>query len=183
MSYSVFPRSSQAIRSTDKKVVRRALAYVLRKFRALGMKLPAHRLQLFLVDKAMLCRLACAPLDSGILGLTLTDSTPVGHYYCVYLLDNQPIFLHLETLAHEMGHVWLYENVHDQNRKSPQEIEGFCELVAFKTLEFDLTMAALSHRNEMLQNPDPIYGYGLRMMKARADAVGWNTFLHQLRKG
>lgn len=183
MSYSAYQRSSQIIKSTDKKVVKRAMAYVLRKFHALGLKLPIHRLRLSFVDKAQLCGIAKVSIDADILGLTVSDSSQWGYYHHIYILDNLPIFLHLETVAHEMGHVWLQENARKLNSKSPQEIEGFCELVAYKTLQYDPSMAALNQRNLMLQNPDPIYGAGLRLMKSRADAIGWNAFLSQMRTG
>ena len=174
---------SQQIKSTDKRTTRRALAYVLRKFHALGLIIPHHRLRLSFVDKDRLCDLAKVPNNSNLLGLTIPTISQWGCYYRVYLLDKLPLFTHLETLAHELGHVWLQENVKDLDSKSPQEIEGFCELAGYKTLQFDRTIASHNHQDMMLKNQDPIYGHGLRIMKYRAEAMGWEAFLNQLTKG
>jgi len=82
-------------------------------------------------------------------------------------------------LAHEFGHVWLFNERYDQVRGLLAE--GFCEMVKFRWLESLESPLAQDLQARMLENPDPVYGDGFRLMKARWDQRGTAGLIDLLR--
>ena len=104
--------------------------------------------------------------DSGqTLGLctkTAVKSEP-SRYRVDVLVGMRPVCF-VETLVHELTHVWAYETGRDRK----EYIEGFCNFTALSYLE-QFGGADSSERQEaqrrkamMLQDRSPIYGSNLR---------------------
>ena len=84
------------------------------------------------------------------------------------------------VLAHEFGHVWLFQERLDAIRGAPAE--GFCELVKHLWLTKLGTPLALALKDRMALNPDPIYGEGFRGMKLAWEQQGLPGVLDRLRR-
>jgi hypothetical protein len=72
------------------------------------------------------------------------------------------------VLAHELGHVWLFQAKLDQ--VPAKVVEGFCELVRHAWLGRLGTPLAGSLRRRLEESTDPVYGDGFRMVKQQWDA-------------
>jgi len=74
------------------------------------------------------------------------------------------------VLAHEFGHAWLFGR--GVEGCAAPLVEGFCELVRHQWLTRLGTPLALELRRRLEENPDPVYGDGFRLVKARWEAAG-----------
>jgi hypothetical protein len=99
-----------------------------------------------------------------------------GHLHDIYLRCTLDETQRKGVLAHELGHVWLYER-QSPFRNSRIENEGFCELLAYRLYGVIGTFRAQGIRLSMLHGTNPIYSEGFRMMKRRAEKMGWENFL------
>lgn len=163
--------------SSNKYMTRKTLRCVLRRLKKLGLDFSQSDLKLKFINEHELHRLANVPANSKVEGLTVSSSTLMGVSSRIYLMDGLPVYEHIETLAHELGHVWLADNNSSLNGGPLSQVEGFCDLLAYKILDFDNSRDARIEQESLLNNPDPVYGGGLREMKARADILGWEAFL------
>ena len=52
-------------------------------------------------------------------------------------MSGLPVAAFKATCAHEYAHSWLNENLSDERRESlsPDAVEGFCELIAFRLMD------------------------------------------------
>ena len=57
--------------------------------------------------------------------------------HTISLLSGLPVAAFKATCAHEYAHSWLNENLSDERRESlsPDAVEGFCELIAFRLMD------------------------------------------------
>lgn len=97
----------------------------------------------------------------------------------IWLLENLPYIGLLSVVAHEMGHVWCSDH---RIRLSRMEEEGFCQLLAYHVLSTQFSKHGNSWMKWMLEDPDLIYGDGLRHMKKQFSICGtWMKFLGFMR--
>lgn len=78
------------------------------------------------------------------------------------------------VLAHEIGHAWINAK-HVAFNKT--EEEGFCQLLAYKILCTDFSREGESQLTALRDWEDKIYGDGFRIMKKRAESLGWEQFV------
>lgn len=99
-----------------------------------------------------------------------------GKCHKIWLLENCTYIFLLSVVAHEMGHTWCRDH---RIKLSNMEEEGFCELLAYHVLSTQFSKFGNSWKISMMQNPDPVYGDGLRYMKKQLDICGnsWMKFL------
>ena len=97
----------------------------------------------------------------------------------VAVLRGLPAVVFQGVTVHELGHVWL---VVQGVRNWPAWMEeGFCELLSHRFYQ-DLNMPeSRYHVIALEQNQHPVYGEGLRRVKAIADAVGFQRMLEAIR--
>lgn len=100
------------------------------------------------------------PTMQNVVGLTCPISVE-GKLHKIWLLENRTYIFLLSVVAHEMGHTWCRDN---RLNLSLMEEEGFCELLAYHVLSTQFSKLGNAWKLSMLQNPDPIYGDGLRYM-------------------
>lgn len=85
-----------------------------------------------------------------------------------------------EVLAHEMLHCWMFE----RNIYPPLELcEGFCELGAFLFMQRINRPNALFRAQCIMNNPDPVYGDGFRMVYQSYLVGGWSAAIHLISGG
>ena len=105
------------------------------------------------------------PTMHNVVGLTCPISVE-GKLHKIWLLENRTYIFLLSVVAHEMGHTWCRDN---KLKLSQMEEEGFCELLAYHVLSTQFSKLGNAWKLSMLQNPDPIYGDGLRYMKQQLE--------------
>ena len=87
---------------------------------------------------------------------------------------------HLKAvLAHELMHVWLFDNAGDDHE--PLLCEGSCEYAAYLVMLNDKSESGQFYLNHLLANDDPIYGQGLRMVMELANGLGIDGWLEYLK--
>ena len=94
--------------------------------------------------------------------------------YNIFILFGLPNIEFEAVLAHELFHVWLYQN------KDPLKIglvEGFCNLGSSLIYENDHTHFSQIHLQSMEKDQDSLYGTNYRMLKKKLKQYGWGKFL------
>ena len=141
-----------------------------------------NNIKIQLVDQRELARLTNGlsyHIQGGMRGLTLSEETLVGKkrtgtQHTIYLLQHMAT-LELEgVLAHELIHVWLFEN---RIKLTASETEGLCNLGNYLTYSQNPSPMAKHFLQTLNKDKDPIYGDGYRKMKAKLDQLGWQKLL------
>ena len=114
-----------------------------------------------------------------IKGFTKYEARTLGNHrvsrnYKIYVLSHLPQVVFDAVLAHELLHVYLFEN---EISLSTAETEGFCNLGSDLIYRNDHSELARQKLQNMQEDPDPDYGKGYRMMKGRLDQQGWKALL------
>ncbi len=123
-------------------------------------------------------------IEGGMRGLTLSEETLVGKKrkstkHSIYLLQHMAT-LELEgVLAHELMHVWLFEN---KIKLTSAETEGFCNLGNYLTYSKIPSPMSAHFLQSLDADKDPVYGDGYRMMKIRLDQEGWLKLLNSIKE-
>jgi len=99
----------------------------------------------------------------------------------IYILSSMHKLLFLESLVHELLHVWIYVNCLET--PEPAFKEGLCNFFAYEMLR---TEPYSDYRNifikSMEHNEDPIYGIGFRKVKAlHQELVGYKNLLSYIK--
>lgn len=131
---------------------------------SLGLNL-SQMLPLRLVDKMELKRSAHKSHAENTTGVTRTTTTTQnghesGREVEILILHGLPHDLFAATVAHELGHSWLFLNRFPYLQ--PVIEEGFCELMSYIWLSRQKTPEADIRIRAMRKNPDLIYGRGYR---------------------
>jgi hypothetical protein len=102
------------------------------------------------------------------------------HNFRVYLLDGMPRFYFIATMAHELMHVWLYEN--GPFDMEPILTEGSCNCAAWLVIQHyrgdDFEVLKDLHAN----NTDPVYGEGFRKVRQYIDDNSIDIWLSYIRE-
>jgi len=115
-------------------------------------------------------------------GLTLShfhfsDYKRVGITHQIGILFGLPKIEFEAVIAHEFLHVWQHEN---NIKFSPVYNEGLCELGGYLVYSKDNSDLAHHFIKKMLQNQDPIYGNGFRLMKKKLETLGWKGLIQEI---
>lgn len=129
----------------------------------LGFYVDSKNISFEIIDKEQLKVLN--PSSQSVVGFTCPISLE-GKHHTIWLLENHSYIFLLSVVAHEMGHTWCRDN---KIRFSHMEEEGFCELLAYHVLSTQFSKLGNKWRTLMMNNPDEIYGDGLRFMKNQLD--------------
>ncbi len=152
-----------------------------------GIEKPDGKITLFIVDKTKL-DIEAKRIHAGgnLKGLTLTkfrtvtkgDVSNTTFEHRIMVLFGLP---HVEceaVLAHEYMHVWLNERFIEGSLGT---IEGFCNLGSAALLKLETSKLSSILMNNMLNNPNPVYGDGYRKMASRLNQIGWSRLLGEMR--
>lgn len=117
-------------------------------------------------------------------GLTLTHfhfekhrRTGISHQ--IGILSGLPRVEFEAVLAHEMLHVWQHEN---GVKFSPMYREGLCELGGYLIYTEDDSDLSRHFIQKMMNNKDPIYGNGFRLMHKKLEQWGWQGLIREVLK-
>lgn len=114
----------------------------------------------------------------SVVGLAYTQEWGDGTLvHEIKIVENLPRLDFTQVLAHEILHTWIKQN---NVSISKTEEEGLCNYASYLVLlEVD---NEYSRRliNDMMSNPDPIYGGGFRKVKSEIDKIQLNRYIQQL---
>ena len=166
----------------NKSQLKKNLTRVLRILQKIGIKDLPKRIPVTLVDsKSDLIKMS-GHRHGNIQGYTNYEESILANKiidqdYHIYILSNLHEEIFNAVLAHELLHVYLFQNQIDL--KSDIR-EGFCNLgsnLIYENYSSKLSDYRLKNMNE---NSDPDYGIGFRKMKSMLDKIGWKRLLKKL---
>jgi hypothetical protein len=166
----------------NKLQLKKNLTRVLRILQKIGIKDLPKRIPVTLVDsKSDLIKMS-GHRHGNIQGYTNYEESILANKiidqdYHIYILSNLHEEIFNAVLAHELLHVYLFQNQIDL--KSDFR-EGFCNLgssLIYENYNSKLSDYRLKNMNE---NSDPDYGIGFRKMKSMLDKIGWKRLLKKL---
>ena len=168
----------------DKKDVQDIYNELRKELLGLGLNNIPENIPVVLVDsKEELYRISKIPSSDGLQGYTKYNYQTIGRKkvnenYTIYILSNLHSINFRAVLAHEMLHVYLFNN--DISLKKSL-VEGFCNLgskyVYNSTPESKISELKLE---SMFKNNHPEYGRGFRIMDAELRRKGWAVLLKNL---
>lgn len=98
----------------------------------------------------------------------------------VYLLYGMPRMEIINTIAHELAHVWQFNRGRFQNQRAWSE--GSCNYAAFLVLGKYPGRESSFFRTSLTRDVDPVYGDGFRRVKLLAEEEGTKAWLRYLSK-
>lgn len=97
----------------------------------------------------------------------------------VYVLQGMPRQSAERTIAHELMHVWMWQD--KQPRHSDAVEEGVSNLAALLQLQEEGSPLSLKLKERMLAEDNPYYGEGMRRALAYVEANGFDGLIKMLR--
>jgi hypothetical protein len=165
--------------------VRLIFAEVRELLDSFGMRVDIAPIEILLVDADELQRVASSSshntkgfsdylVTKNIFGQVKSETIKV------YLLVGMPRTQMTSTVAHELAHVWQFQNgrLHQDEAVS----EGSCNFAAYLVLRETGGYDAEFVIDNMLKDPDEIYGEGFRRVKRYAENEGIQSWLELLKK-
>lgn len=101
--------------------------------------------------------------------------------HSIFILYGLPRLVFEGVLAHEFLHVWLNEQPNTRER-SPQEIEGFCNLATALVYQQEQTPLSFYLQKRMYENSDKVYGEGYRLQNQRLVHMGWEALRTEMQR-
>ncbi|MBI9070794.1 MAG: protein DA1 [Melioribacteraceae bacterium] len=158
--------SQSFLSSTDQ--YRSLFNKIIRKLNGYGLKINSKKIEIYPVDRNGLRSAAKGSYSNSLRGYTETrlrettrgNRTDKSFEHTVYILNNTPRKYVEATLAHELTHVWINENV--ENKLSRKREEGSCNFVAYYYLKSDMSSDADDLRTQIMNDPSVEYGDGFR---------------------
>ena len=158
--------------------------YLHMQFTNLGIENIPKSIPILLIDdKDELNRIAKVKLSDGIQGYTKYDYQKIGNKkinerFTIYILSNLHNLNFRAVLAHELLHVYLFNN---NIKLKDSLIEGFCNLGSgfIYNMNIDDKISQLKLESMMKDN-HPEYGKGFRVMNAELEKKGWEYLIKNL---
>jgi hypothetical protein len=96
----------------------------------------------------------------------------------MYLLYGMPRMEIVNTVAHELAHVWQFNRARFKNER--EWSEGSCNYAAYLVLGRYPGRESSFFRTSLMRDADPVYGDGFRRVKTLADAEGNRAWVRYL---
>lgn len=148
-----------------------ALQTVLHQLYSMGIKLDLSRIKIYGVDRNSLRKNApgytdnmqgyCHSETESKFNNGVLAKESISHV--IYVLNGLPSAALESVVAHELMHVWLYENT--RGNYSDKIREGACNYISYIYLNSLLVKNADDFIKKLDASPDPIYGGGFREIK------------------
>jgi hypothetical protein len=151
------------------------LAGVAKQLADFGLKVDPRSIDINLVNKDALRRLASGTSKDtrGFVDYEIARSMSGGVEHRtirMYLLYGMPRTAIIGTIAHELTHVWLFQQGEEERDRAL--VEGSCNFAAYLILQKMGTDQAGFIIDNMENDPDAVYGEGFRRIKRYAEANG-----------
>lgn len=167
----------------DITTARRIMQSVKEKLHAAGIDVVNDAIKLTLTDRDNLRHISwTGHTDES--GLTkyieqTIDGVCIVRDFEIFILSGMPRIVFNEVMAHELMHVWLYTNA--PRKLSAALSEGSCNYASFILLNQSYGAMAEYELDNLLANPDPIYGEGFRRVKRLVSDKGTAFWLEYLK--
>lgn len=144
------------------------LKKIIGRLNSYGMQIDINKIELFPVDRNGLKKAAKGSYSGSLRGYTETTLKEIRmggesskfYRHSIFVLNNTPRKYVEATLAHELTHVWINENV--QKKLSRKVEEGSCNFAAYYYLRSDMSADADDLRTQFMNDPSVEYGQGFR---------------------
>jgi hypothetical protein len=160
----------------DQREIERLFAKVASKLSDLGIKFNLNNIRILGVDRNALKSNAknysnrmqgCCNSETHT---KYVDNKLVNRSFThvIYVLNGVPSLAIESTIAHELMHLWIFENV---SKNLPEKIcEGSCNYASYIYLK-SLNSGSTSDMIKMLElDPNPVYGGGLTQIKSKFES-------------
>ncbi len=150
-------------------------------FNNVGIEMEDKYYPVSLIDKTTMARLDDDHIDPN--GYTYVEETTslgvtLERHLDIFLLHGMPRLHAIATLAHELMHVWLYDNGPDD--MNPALCEGSCNYAAYLVLQRYSGKESEYIQTTFKDEPDPVYGDGFRHVAEYVEkhgVAGWLDYL------
>ncbi len=161
-----------------------SLNNVINRLRNYQLTFNLSSIKLKTVDLYTLQQISGSRFSKSIKGYTRTNIETSGSMktfqHTIYVLNNIPPKYVESTIAHELMHIWISENI--KHKLSSQLEEGSCNYISYTYLKSDYSSDAKDILKQLQNNPDKIYGDGYRKVYERFRGRDFNLFLNYLKK-
>lgn len=153
--------------------------------RTFGMDVDYNGIQINLVGRDKMQTLS-GHHSSGLRGFTdyredwRVFGKPKNRRMQMYLLYGMPRMEIINTIAHELAHVWQFNRARFKNDR--EWSEGSCNYAAYLVLAKYPGRKSSFFRTSLARDDDPVYGDGFRRVKTLAEAEGTKSWLRYLSK-
>jgi len=161
-----------------------SLNKVISRLNNYGLIFSKKTIKLKVVDLTELQRISEIGHSKNIKGFSKTNIEVLGikktYQHTVYVLNEIPPKYAESTIAHELMHIWISENI--KHKLSKKLEEGSCNYISYTYLKSDYSNDAKDIIKQLHNNPDKIYGDGYRKVYDRFRGRDFNLFLNYLKK-
>lgn len=159
-------------RKIEMSFARQIIIFIYHIYEKKGLRFPRYDVKLISVMEMVKCS------ESDVYTYPLGLAQRIGEIYHIYVLNVLSRIGFVDTLAHEIMHIWQWHN----NIRMPSKLcEGFCNLGSYFVLSSMMTdMPTEETRvsiSRLLSNKDEIYGDGFRYWKNIFDKGGWTSVI------
>ena len=149
-------------------VVPSLLNKVIKSLRNYGLNFNTGNINIKAVDRKMLKSAAGNSYSASIRGYCWTRITEetfgkretIKYEHTIFVLNKIPAKYIEATIAHELMHVWINENIDHSLTKQLEE--GSCNFIAYLYLKYDYSNLSKDIIKQLKDDPSPIYGDGFR---------------------
>ena len=161
-----------------------SLNRVISRLNNYGLRFKKQIIALEIVDLNELQKKSGNEHSKSINGFTLTEVETVDNKktfnHTIYILSGIPAKYAESTIAHELMHVWIGENI--EHKLSMPLLEGSCNYISYTYLKSDYSSDAKDIIKQLENIPDTIYGDGFRKVYKKFKGRDFNLFLNYVRK-
>lgn len=149
-----------------------------------GLRFNKLSINLKVVNLSELRKVSGNKYSKNIKGYTATRIRSFGNNrtfkHTIYVLSEIPPKYAEATIAHELMHVWISENLNQKLTKQLEE--GSCNYLSYTFLKSDYSDDAKYIMKQLYSNPDKIYGDGYRKVYNRFVGRDFKLFLDFIKK-
>ncbi len=136
-------------------------------------------------DQQLINQRMQASATGNIHGYTRSAQRHIPNYgllmeHSIHILNGLPRIAFMGVVAHELLHVWIHEQ--GLQHLTPPQVEGFCNLGTALIYFAEASDLATVLHKRMLEDPDPVYGDGYRLMKQYLDQIGWPALISAMQQ-
>lgn len=162
----------------------RSLNQVINRLNNYGLRFNKSTIKLKTVDLTELQQESSNRYSKNINGFTLSQVETIGSKksfeHTVYILTKIPPKYAEATIAHELMHIWISENI--DHKLSSQLEEGSCNYISYTYLKSDYSSDAKDIIKQLHNNTDKIYGDGFRKVFKKFRGRDFGLFLNYLKR-
>jgi len=160
-----------------------ALSKVITRLKDYGLHFSESSISLKIVSLSELQKVSESRYSRSVRGFTHTLIKTLRNKksfeHTIYVLNMIPSKYAESTIAHELMHIWISENI--AKKLTPKLEEGSCNYISYIYLKSDYSQDAKDIIKQLKESPDKIYGDGYRKVFERFNGREFSQFLNYLK--